>query len=87
MKLFGYDLVLLDWGLPDTTGLELLKLYRANGGTTPIIFMTGHGEITEKEKGFDGGADDYVTKPVDFRELAARIRALLRRKQAFVDPV
>lgn len=87
LKLFGYDVILLDWDLPDTTGLEILNKYRADGGNTPIIFLTGHTQSTDKEKGLDGGADDYVTKPFDSKELAARIRALLRRPQQYVEAV
>src|SRR5271167_456693 len=64
---FKYDLILLDWELPDTTGLEICKRFRADGGGTPILFLTGHGEIDYKEQGLDSGADDYLVKPFETR--------------------
>ncbi|MBS1990666.1 MAG: response regulator transcription factor [Cyanobacteria bacterium SZAS LIN-2] len=87
LKLYPYDVILLDWDLPDTSGVELLNKFRSTGGVTPIIFLTGHTSSDDKEKGLDCGADDYVTKPFDTKELAARIRALLRRPQQYVEPV
>jgi DNA-binding response OmpR family regulator len=74
-----YDLIILDWSLPDLTGLEICRQYRSTGGSTPIIMLTGRGSITDKEAGLDSGADDYLTKPFNMKELSARIRALLRR--------
>ncbi len=79
IKFFPYDLIILDWGLPDMSGLDILKEFRTLGGEAKIIMMTGRTKIDEKESGLDAGADDYVTKPVDLRELTARVRALLRR--------
>ncbi|MBX9685756.1 MAG: response regulator transcription factor [Candidatus Obscuribacterales bacterium] len=76
---YKYDLVVLDWGLPNLSGLELLRKFRAAGGSTPVIFLTGKDDISSKELGLDTGADDYLTKPFDVRELGARIRSLLRR--------
>jgi DNA-binding response OmpR family regulator len=83
LEYFKYELVILDWGLPNITGIEICKKYRAGGGTTPILMLTGRDAITEKETGLDSGADDYLTKPFDIRELSARIRALLRRPSSF----
>jgi DNA-binding response OmpR family regulator len=74
-----YDLILLDWDLPHLSGFEICKQYRQQGGLTPIIMLTGHGTVTDKESGLDAGADDYLTKPFNLKELSARIRALLRR--------
>lgn len=74
-----YDAIILDWSIPDTTGLDLCLEYRAKGGKTPIIFLTGHDQIADKMTGLDAGADDYLTKPFAVGELTARIRALLRR--------
>ncbi|MBS2000499.1 MAG: response regulator transcription factor [Candidatus Obscuribacterales bacterium] len=74
-----YDVIVLDWSLPDTTGVEICLEYRASGGKTPIIFLTGHDQIADKMTGLDAGADDYLTKPFAVGELVARIRALLRR--------
>jgi DNA-binding response OmpR family regulator len=79
LRTYQYDLVILDWGLPGMSGLNVCQNFRAAGGTTPILMLTARGDIVEKEQGLDSGADDYLTKPFDKRELTARIRALLRR--------
>ncbi|MBX9568290.1 MAG: response regulator transcription factor [Candidatus Obscuribacterales bacterium] len=76
----SFDLMILDWNLPGKTGLELCAEFRKAGGKTPVLMMTGKGEVNDKELGLDTGADDYVTKPFEMRELAARVRALLRRR-------
>jgi two-component system OmpR family response regulator len=83
LETYEYDAVVLDWMLPGLSGLEVLKRFRAGGGTTPIIMLTGLAEIEEKEIGLDTGADDYLTKPFAPKELSARIRALLRRPREF----
>jgi len=75
----AYDVIVLDWSLPDTTGVDVCKTYRRNGGKSPVIFLTGHGHISDKEAGLDSGADDYLVKPFEARELNARLRSLLRR--------
>jgi len=74
-----YDVILLDWELPGMTGIDILKRYRQNGGSTPIIMLTGKSTVRDKESGLDTGADDYLAKPFDMKELGARVRALLRR--------
>lgn len=74
-----YDVILLDWALPDLSGIEILSRFRQSGGTTPILMLTGKGTVQDKERGLDTGADDYLSKPFDLKELAARVRALLRR--------
>lgn len=79
LKRGRYEVVILDWQLPGMTGVELAKKFRAEGGVTPILMLTGKGRVEEKEEGLDAGADDYLTKPFNMRELTARIRALLRR--------
>jgi DNA-binding response OmpR family regulator len=79
LKRSVYDVVVLDWQLPGMEGIEILRKFRQNGGTTPVIMLTGKSGISDKEEGFNIGADDYLTKPFDIRELAARIRSLLRR--------
>ncbi len=79
-----FDLVILDWNLPFTSGVELCKRFRARQGTVPVIMLTGRHAIAEKEEGFESGADDYLTKPFDMKELAARVRALLRRPHIIV---
>jgi DNA-binding response OmpR family regulator len=82
LKMHKYDLIVLDWMLPGLTGTEVCAEYRAKGGALPILMLTAKSTIEEKEIGLDAGADDYLTKPFDARELLARIRALLRRPQA-----
>ncbi len=74
-----YDLLILDWELPDTTGIEICKNYRKNGGVAPVIMLTGKGKISDRETGLDSGADDYLSKPFSMQELKARLRALKRR--------
>lgn len=73
------DLVLLDIMLPDLDGFEVCRLIRAKGLTVPILMLTAKKEISDRVTGLDLGADDYLTKPFNFDELLARIRALLRR--------
>ncbi len=82
MKLYQYDIVVLDWGLPGKSGVEILSRFRSDGGTTPVLILTGKRSVGEKEEGLDAGADDYLTKPFDMRELSARLRALLRRSHS-----
>lgn len=74
-----YDLIILDWELPDGSGSELCKLFREQGGTVPILMLTGKARPDDKERGLDSGADDYMIKPFVPKELSARLRALLRR--------
>jgi|AGTN01.1.fsa_nt_gi Response regulators consisting of a CheY-like receiver domain and a winged-helix DNA-binding domain len=84
---FKYDLVILDLGLPDMSGLDVLRSFRESGGSTPFLILTGRGEMVQKVEGLDAGADDYITKPFDTRELDARIRTLLRRPTELVGAV
>lgn len=84
---YSYDVIILDWTLPDTTGIEICKDFRKNGGTTPILMLTGKGDIADKESGLDSGADDYLTKPFEVREVSARVRALVRRPSAVLKTV
>jgi DNA-binding response OmpR family regulator len=79
LQAFKYDVVIVDWGLPDKSGIDICREFRAAGGKTPILMMTARSQTEDKEMGLDSGADDYLTKPVDVRELSARIRALMRR--------
>ena len=75
----NYDVILLDLGLPKKSGIELLKHVRSKGIKTPVIILTAQDTIEDRVKGLDAGADDYVVKPFDFKELDARIRAVHRR--------
>ena len=78
---FKYDVLLLDWNLPGMSGLELLKRHRQAGGMSLALFITGKGDIDSKEKGLEIGADDYLVKPFDMRELSARLKSIMRRPQ------
>ncbi|MCL4120417.1 UNVERIFIED_CONTAM: hypothetical protein GTU68_023955 [Idotea baltica] len=74
-----YDTLLIDIGLPDGNGLDLCAELRAGGNQTPILMLTARDGLSDKVGGLDSGADDYLTKPFDFPELTARVRALTRR--------
>lgn len=74
-----YDLVILDWLLPEISGISLCRQYRQAGKTSPILMLTAKDTIQDKISGLDAGADDYLVKPVDVLELLARLRALGRR--------
>lgn len=84
---YKYDLLILDWELPDMTGIDICKQYRGRGGTAPVLFLTGRSSIDDKEAGLETGADDYLTKPFHVRELIARVRALLRRPAGLNDNI
>ncbi|WP_009630749.1 two-component system response regulator RppA [Synechocystis sp. PCC 7509] len=75
----GYDLLILDWMLPHKTGLEICQQVRKAGQATPVLFLTAKDTIDDRVQGLDAGADDYLVKPFELRELLARVRALLRR--------
>ncbi len=74
-----YDLILLDLNLPSIDGFTICRTYRESGGTAKIIMLTGQSDVLNKIEGLDLGADDYLTKPFDARELNARISSVLRR--------
>jgi DNA-binding response OmpR family regulator len=75
----SYDLIVLDLGLPKLDGLSVLKRWRAEGVTSPVLILTARGAWTERVEGIDAGADDYLPKPFRMEELLARARALVRR--------
>lgn len=77
-----FDLVLLDLGLPGRDGLDVLRELRDRKDATPVLVLTARDALTDRVKGLDAGADDYLVKPFAFPELLARVRALLRRSQA-----
>lgn len=77
-----YDLLILDWMLPQISGLEICQQLRKKGLTTPVLFLTAKDTLDDRVLGLDAGADDYLVKPFELRELLARVRALLRRSAA-----
>lgn len=79
LRLYQYDLIILDWMLPGASGLDICRKFRSKKGTTPILMLTARSSLEDKEAGLDCGADDYLTKPFYLRELLARVRAILRR--------
>src|SRR3954471_5759136 len=83
----SYDLVVLDLGLPDLDGFEVCRRYRATGGSTPLLVLTARGGLTDRVRGLDAGADDYLSKPFAVEELLARLRALARRPPAAHDVI
>ncbi len=82
-----YDSIVLDINLPDGNGFEICEKVRKQENTTPIIIMTARDAVSDKIKGLDLGADDYVLKPVDSQELIARVKALIRRNSKKPLPV
>lgn len=82
LKSFDFDVIVLDWGLPGMMdGLEMCRLYRAQGGCLPIIFVSARCTVAQKTAALDSGADDFLSKPFDPLELSSRIRSVLRRPQ------
>lgn len=74
-----YDCIILDIGLPKMSGLDVLKKMRGSNNDTPVLILTAQDELSDRVKGLDAGADDYLVKPFEFAELNARLRALTRR--------
>jgi OmpR-family two-component system manganese-sensing response regulator len=75
----AYDLLILDWMLPGLSGLDICQRLRSQGNTTPVLFLTAKDTTDDRVQGLDAGADDYLVKPFELRELLARVRARLRR--------
>jgi DNA-binding response OmpR family regulator len=82
----AYDVVVLDWMLPDGDGVSVVRQLRQRGLTTPVLMLTARGTTGEKVTGLKAGADDYLVKPFDFEELLARVEALLRRTPGDLGP-
>ena len=79
MRQTEFDLVILDWNLPDFEGVEICQRMRKSQNTTPVLMLTAHDSVIDRVKALDIGADDYLTKPFEIEELKARARAQLRR--------
>jgi two-component system, OmpR family, copper resistance phosphate regulon response regulator CusR len=80
LKTCAWDVVLLDWWLPGSDGLSLLRRFRQSERSTPVLFLTARDAVSDRVKGLDSGADDYLCKPFAFEELLARVRVLARRQ-------
>jgi len=87
LRFYKYEVVILDWDLPELSGVEICKQFRSSGGKTPVLMLTGKRDTADKEQGLDAGADDYLTKPFAMRELSARVRALLRRSPSVSESI
>ena len=87
MGIEPFAAIILDLGLPGLTGLELLRTERARGNKVPVLILTARDALQDRIKGLDSGADDYVVKPTDLDELAARLRALVRRSKGEPAPL
>ena len=87
MATTAYDAILLDLGLPGKSGLELLAHWRKQQNPVPVLIVTARDAVADRVRGLDTGADDYLVKPFDLDELAARLRALLRRRSGRATPV
>ncbi len=79
LETYTYDVVVLDWELPDGAGIDILRKFRTSGAKTPVLMLTGRDSVLDKTTGLDTGSDDYLTKPFQPEELSARLRALIRR--------
>lgn len=84
MDVYQYQVLIVDWHLPDQDGPSLIRTLRKRGFATPIIMLTGRETIADKEQGFSAGADDYLAKSADPKELIFRVEALLRRQPIYV---
>ncbi|MBO7483706.1 MAG: response regulator transcription factor [Alphaproteobacteria bacterium] len=87
VKLYEYDLIILDLMLPDMSGSDVLKQIRQSSNTTPILILSGINIPTKKVECFSIGADDYMTKPYDRSELVARVKAIIRRSRGIADNI
>ena len=79
LKVNTYELIILDWMLPDLSGVDVCRQFRGKGGRTPILMLTARGSVEDRASGLNAGADDYLVKPFAPVELNARVQALLRR--------
>jgi DNA-binding response OmpR family regulator len=86
LRSYEYELAVLDWRMPGTSGLDVLRWIRRHQRPTPVLMLTARDAYADRVTGLDAGADDYLVKPFDFAELLARLRALQRRPQAVQQP-
>ncbi len=86
-RLYDYDIIILDLGLPDMDGMDVLRQLRASKISTPVLILSGNSNTDQKIKGFGVGADDYLTKPFEKGELLARMHAIIRRSKGHAESV
>jgi two-component system response regulator QseB len=82
LSISQYDLILLDWYLPDIDGIEVLKSYRASGGTAPVLMFSGRDSVEARQAGLAAGATKFLTKPFRLQELSATIKETLAQKKS-----
>jgi len=82
LQTYEYGVVIVDWRMPKVSGLEVIQRLRRRGSAVPVLMLTARDEASDRVRGLDEGADDYLVKPFDFSELLARLRALQRRGEA-----
>ena len=87
LRSYTYEAVVLDWRMPITTGIEVVRAMRARGDRTPVLMLTARDTTEDRVEGLNEGADDYLVKPFSFAELVARLSALQRRPPLSLDPV
>jgi len=87
LRSYEYEVAVLDWRMPATTGIEVVRAMRARGDRTPVLMLTARDATEDRVEGLNGGADDYLVKPFTFAELTARLSALQRRPPLALDPV
>ncbi|HEY0936194.1 MAG TPA: response regulator transcription factor [Trebonia sp.] len=86
LRIYQYEVAVIDWRMPRLSGLDLVDRLRRSGSTVPVLMLTARDTHADRITGLDAGADDYLVKPFDFGELLARLRALQRRPAAFQPP-
>lgn len=77
-----FDIIVMDWHIPEMTGIEVTKQYRTKGGTTPILMLSGNDTTAERQEGLRAGANDYLKKPFHLKELSQRLQKLLNETKA-----
>ena len=87
LRSYAYEVVVLDWRMPNTTGIEVIRTMRARGDRTPVLLLTARDATEDRVEGLNEGADDYLVKPFSFPELIARLSALQRRPPLTLTPV
>ena len=87
LRSYTYEVVVLDWRMPNTTGIEVVRAMRAGGDRTPVLLLTARDATEDRVEGLNEGADDYLVKPFSFAELVARLSALQRRPPLTLSPV